>query len=440
MSNESLVRSVGLPAATFIIVGYVIGASIFILPGSMAADVGPAVFVAYAIAAIPAIIAGFVMAQLGTALPVSGAIYVLLRDVLSPFSGFLYLWIMVSLGAVIIPLVAFGFADYLGYFVNGLDRSVVAASVVVGFVFLNGLGMKVAATAQSLMVIGLLAVLAVFGVAGVLAGDADLLQPLFPKGYSPLTLAAITAYFSYAGVFVIAEIAGEVREPARNIPLAILFAFTIIALLYTLVPLALSMLIPWQEHGDTSMAVVTASQIFLPKPVVTLVAVAALIAAATSVNGVMMGLSRDFYQGATGGVFPAWFAEIGTRTHAPVRTVVLVGTLSLVGVAVGGAITSYAQLALIGLMIIQIMTGVALIRLPSVLPQVYERSSLKIGRRWLWFISLAYIVFSLCFLILLAGEAPQLLVVGLVFIAAGVAYHTIRTQAARRNKTIRRSS
>jgi amino acid transporter len=52
------------------------------------------------------------------------------------------------------------------------------------------------------------------------------------------------------------------------------------------------------------MAVVTASQVFLPKSAVTLVAVAALVAAATSINGVMMGLSRDFFQGASGGLFP----------------------------------------------------------------------------------------------------------------------------------------
>jgi len=89
MTVGGLKRTVSLSSAACIIVGYVVGATIFILPGSLAATVGPAVFIAYALAGIPAILAGFVMAQIGSALPVSGAIYVLFRPTLSPFLGFL---------------------------------------------------------------------------------------------------------------------------------------------------------------------------------------------------------------------------------------------------------------------------------------------------------------------------------------------------------------
>lgn len=140
MNGSGLARTVSLPSAVFFIIGYVVGATIFILPGSLAADAGPAVFVAYALAGIPAIFAGFVMAQIGSALPVSGANYVLIREVLSPYLGFLYQWIMVSMAAVAIPLIAFGFADYLGYFLPGIDDRVVAAALTIFFVIVNGFG------------------------------------------------------------------------------------------------------------------------------------------------------------------------------------------------------------------------------------------------------------------------------------------------------------
>ena len=428
LSTQTLSRTVSLPSAAFIVIGYVVGATIFILPGSLAAGTGPAVFIAYALAAIPAIIACFAMAQIGSALPVSGAIYVLLRDALSPYFGFIYLWIMISMAAVVIPLVAFGFADYLAYFLPGMNAKAIAALLVVLFIVLNGLGMDVASAAQNIMVFIFLIALVVFGLGGVAAGDAANLQPLFPKGYSVLTIAAITAYFSYAGVFVIAEIAGEIRNPSRNIPLAILLAFVVIIFVYTLVPLALNMLIPWQELADTPMAVVTASGLFLPRSVVTFIAVAALFAAATSVNGIMMGLSRDFFQGANNGLFPKIFAVVNDRTHAPDRAVVLVGVLSLVGVAIGGAITSYAQLALIGLMIIQIMTGIALIRLPAALPEAYQQSSFKLSKGWLVFIGVAYFAFSAFFLVMLANTKLQLLLIGLAFLLSGVIYHQVWTR------------
>lgn len=426
MNGRSLSRSVNLPSAAFIIIGYVVGVTIFILPGSLAADAGPAVFLAYALAAVPAVVAGFAMAQVGTALPVSGAIYVLLRDALAPYCGFVYQWIVLLFAAVVIPLVALGFADYLTYFLPGVNATAVAAALVVAFIGLNVLGIGVASAVQNVMVALFLAALAVFGFGGVAAGDPANLEPLFPPGYSVFGIAAITAYFSYAGVFVIAEIAGEIKQPGRNIPLAIVLAFAIIIVLYTLVPLALSMVVPWRELADMPTAVVTAAGRFLPESLVTFVAVAALLAAATSVNGVMIGLSRDVFQGAKSGLFPRILATVNRKTRAPDRAVVLVGVLSLFGIAAGGAITSYAQLALIGLMIIQVMTGVALIRLPTALPEAYRHSTFRITKPWLVLIGVAYVSFSAFFLVVLARERPQLLLIGLGFLVVGMTYYEIR--------------
>lgn len=433
MTKSVLTRSVSLPSAIFVVIGYVVGASIYILPGSLAPDTGPAIFIAYALAAIPAIVAGFVMAQIGAAFPVSGSIFVLLRGALSPYAGFAYQWIMLSMAAVVVPLVGFGFADYLGYFIPGLNARAVAATLALSFTVINLLGMTIATIAQSVMVIIFLTALAIFGVGGAFAGDIANLKPLFPKGYAVLSIAAITAYFSYAGVFVIAEIAGEIKDPARNIPRAVLLAFVLIIALYVLVPLALAMVIPWSMIGDTPIAVVTASQFFLPAPLVTFIAISALLASATTVNSILMGLSRDFFQGANSGLFPAVFALVNQRTAVPGRAILLVGGLSLAGIAVGGTITSYAQLALIGLMIIQVMTGIALLRLPTRMPEAYLASNFRLSIPVLRLVAISYIVFSLLFLYLLVSERSMLLLIGLVFLLAGVVYERAWSRARDRH-------
>jgi APA family basic amino acid/polyamine antiporter len=432
VADSALARAVSLPSAIFIIIGYVIGATIFILPGSLATTTGPGVFIAYGLAAIPAVLTGLIMAQIGAALPVSGAPYVLLRRSLPPVFGFLYLWIMVSMAGVVIPLVAYGFADYARYFLPMLEARTAAFAITAVFIVLNALGMSVAAAAQNVMVVAFLAALLVFGIGGVSAGDAANLRPLFPMGLSPLTIAAITAYFSYAGFFVIAEVAGEIRQPRRNIPLALATSFAIVIFIYLLVPLALTMLMPWRDLADVDMAVVTASKLFLPTPVVVFVALGALFAAATSINGIMMGISRDFYQGAHTGQFPGFFAAVRERSHAPVRAVVLVGALALAGVIVGGTVTDYAQVALMGLMIIQIMTGTALLRLPSVMDDADPSTGFQMSRRMLTFVSVSYILTSIAFLFLLAGEQPRAGLVGLAYLSVGFVGHGLWSRQVRR--------
>jgi APA family basic amino acid/polyamine antiporter len=235
----------------------------------------------------------------------------------------------------------------------------------------------------------------------------------------------MTAYFSFAGVYIIAEVAGEVENPGRSIPLAILLSFAVIILVYTLVPLALTRILPWQTLDTVPMAVVTAAQTFLPVWVVTFIAACALLAAVTSINGMLMGLSRDFYSGARSGLFPAYFAVVHSRFRTPGRAVVTVGLLALVGVFTGGGILQYAQIAVMGLMLIQVMTGLALLRLPTKLPQAYEASSFKLGRNSLRFVSWAYIIVSIAFFLLLATEQPAILLPGGLFVLLGLGFYAI---------------
>lgn len=430
MNIKSLERTIGLPGAVFLIVGYVVGITIFILPASLAASAGPAVYLAYLLAAVPAVLACFVMAQIGSAIPASGAIYLLLRDALSPVAGFLYLWLMITLAAVVIPLLALGFADYFAFFWPGLHPRAVAVVLIMLVIALNFLGMKVANGGQSVMVVGFLVALLIFGLGGLLHGNAELAQPVLPNGFSPLLIAGTTAYFSFAGVYIVAEVAGEVENPGRTIPLAILLSFAIIMLLYMLVPIALTRILPWQTLDTVPMAVVTAARGFLPAWVVAFIAASALLAAITSINGMLMGLSRDFYKGAKSGLFPQYFGAIHPRFRTPGRAVVMVGLLALAGVFAGGGILQYAQVAVLGLMFIQILTGLALLRLPTKLPQAYAASAYKLGNWPLRLVSFAYIAVSVIFLVMLGLEQPSALIPGSLFLLAGLGFYAVRRRSA----------
>lgn len=425
MSQPTLERTISLPGAVLLIIGYVVGATIFILPGSLAGEVGPSVYLAYILAGVPALFACFVMALIGSAIPATGSIYLLIRDVLAPAFGFLYLWFMVSLSAVVVPLVAFGFADYFLFFNTGLDTRTVALMTIALVVAVNYCGMKVASGLQNLMVIGFVLALLVFGVGGLVYGAPALLRPMFPEGLSPVMVAATTAYFSYAGVFVIAEVAGEVKNPGQNIPRAIFLSFAVVILLYTLVPLALASVLPWRELASTPMAVITAAREIFPNWVANLVSVGALLAAATSINAILMGLSRDFFTGASAGLFPPYFGVVDSRFGTPGRAVLALGVLSLAGTYMGASVVQYAQIAVMGLMVVQVMTGIALLMLPSRLPQVYAAAPFKLGIASLRLVGGVYITFSLVFLVLLCLEQPQVVLPGLGFLLAGFVWYAL---------------
>ncbi|PHZ86541.1 APC family permease [Paremcibacter congregatus] len=426
MNTSSLHRTIGLKSAVFIIIGFIVGATIFVLPGSLAVEAGPAVFLAYLLASIPAIFACFVMAQVGGAFPVSGASFMIVSKVLSPYWGFIYLCLLVPMAAIIVPLIAFGFADYLQHFFPRTDVTITSITITLLFMITNCFGIDFAAKIQGILVVFFLLTLTIFGVGGVAQGDAELIKPFFPKGFSPVVLAAVTAYFSYSGVFVITEIAGEIKNPSRTIPRAIFISFAVILAIYTLVPLALVMTLPWASYADTSMAVVTAAEVFLPDWIVDLIAISALFAAATSINGLLMALSRDWFKGAEVNIFPKYFAKIDERRGVPVRAVLLVGLLSMAGIFIGGTITDYAQAAVLGIMVMQILTGIAVLRLPKLLPEVYEQAHFKLGPRALIFYSLGFIIFSAAFFLFLGAFSLTEVVIGVIYLCLCSLYFKIR--------------
>ena len=142
MSDIRLQRKIGLAGAIFLLLGNVIGASIFILPGSLAAIAGPAVFVAYLIALIPAFFNTLVAAQVGGILPVSAADYVFTSTVLHPLLGFLKVWAALVGALVGGPILAYGFADYFSYFSPDANRVAVASFVVIIMMVINLLGIR----------------------------------------------------------------------------------------------------------------------------------------------------------------------------------------------------------------------------------------------------------------------------------------------------------
>lgn len=408
------------------LVGFVIGISIFILPGSLAATAGPAVILSYFLASLMAVFSCAVAAQIGAAFPVSGASYVAVSHLLSPFWGFIVVWMIIGAGAVAVALLAYGFADYAGSIWPALDRRASAMLLVLALGALNLAGIREAVAGQGLLVALFMLALGTFCVAGLANLDPVNLLPFMPNGAAPVIAAMIPAFFSYTGFMVIIEIGGEIRDPQRNIPRALACSFLIVTTTYMLVALSLVGVVPWQELGDMAAPVSIAAGRIMPGSLSTAITVTALAAAASSVNILLLAYSRDLFALAKGRVLPAPFARLSGRRQQPRNCVLLFVAAALLIMTAGGRVTDLATLTVVGLMVLQIAVGIAALRLPRARDVRCPAAEFRLPAARLRFFAGGLIVVSLVFLVIVTANTPMLAVTAAAYLLAGILYYVAR--------------
>jgi APA family basic amino acid/polyamine antiporter len=430
-------REVGVTGATMTLVGLVIGISIFILPGTLAAKAGPGVIASYALASFLTVFVCVVSAQIGALFPVSGASFIAVGRLVSPFFGFATVWMMFGGACVAIALLGYGFADYLRQMFPQVSRAGAAYGVVIALAALNVAGMKINVIGQTLMVVVFAVALVVFTVAGVANIHADYLVPFAPNGWWPVLAAAIPAFFSYAGFMVIIDIGGEIRNPARTIPRALTLSFVAVLGTYLLVSLAVVGTIHWQELGTIAAPVGEAAGRLLPGPIAAAIAAAAIAAGATSINGLMLGYSRDVMALANVKVFPAPLARTSASQGAPVNAVIFLAVLSLLALSLGEGVTQLATIIAIALLILQIFLGIAVLRAPARLGSEFHAAPLVLGRRTLAFFGGGLILISLIFLTIAVVDSPRSVLYAAAHLLAGSGYYALRSrQLARQGITV----
>jgi len=420
LSNVRLQRKIGLSGAIFLLIGNVIGASIFILPGSLAGIAGPAVFIAYLIALIPAFFNTLVAAQVGGILPVSAADYVFTSTVLHPMLGFLKVWAAMIGALVGGPILAYGFADYFSYFAPEANRVFVASTAVIIMMVINLLGIRSSVKLQMVMVSIFISALLILAIGGLFYIDKELLTPIAPMGWGAVISVAVPAYYSYTGFTMLLSITEEIRDPARNIPLITFYTFLIVAFVYTSVTFVVPGLIPWQELGSIVAPLSAAAATFLPEWYSIAITIAALLAAITSINMTIITNSRSFFAVARNKIYPDLFSKVSARTGEPNITIIIVAAVILIGIAFQGNIRQYASVSVIGWMLYGIIWGIALVRLPKKLPDHYNNAHFKLGASALWTTATVNIIVGVIFIYIAVRDntAPAMGYFFLLFLGA----------------------
>jgi basic amino acid/polyamine antiporter, APA family len=340
VGDDGLRRELGLLDATMINVGTIIGASIFIVPSSIAGAFSgsfPTILV-WVAGAVVSLCGALCVAELGAAMPRAGGQYVYLQRAFGPVWGYLYGWgASVVINPASIAFVAVGFATYLGFFLplSALGVKLVAVASILLLTLLNCFGLRVGALTQDIVtVIKIVAVVGLVCLCLLLPGGSTAnFQPLWPKEslgalVGPFGVAMILVLGAYDGWIEITYVGSELRRPGRNMPLSIVLSTLLVGLLYVGVSVAVLYVLGREGTAKSSLVAADAMKVVLGPAGGGLLTVAVLISTLGCNNGIVFTAARIPYAMALRGNFFAWAARLDPRHATPNAALVVQGVWS----------------------------------------------------------------------------------------------------------------
>jgi amino acid transporter len=325
---DRLPRSVSLFGAVMVLVGTTIGSGIFRVPATVAERVGdPGAFLlAWVLGGVLALFGALTLAELAAMFPRSGGVFAFLEEGVGRLPAFLFGWSqLVVIRAAALGAISTIFAEYLGRFVALTPRQVqyVAAGVILTVGTLNYLGVRKAGALMNVATVAKYAalVLVVLLAFGSGAGSGGHFTPVLagPVPVSGITLALVSIMWAYDGWADLTYMAGEVRDPGRVLPRALVLGTVLIILIYVGVNAAYLYLVPIREMAGSPLIASTAVERI---PLVgaagsSVVAAVVMLSTFSSVNGSMMTSPRIFFAMADRGLFFRGVARVSPRFQSP---------------------------------------------------------------------------------------------------------------------------
>lgn len=439
VEDKELKRGLNLPMAIFIIVGMVIGASIWVSPAAYLSITGPGMFLAYLIAVIPAVFVAYISAYLGSAFPVAGGSYVITSRITGSFGGFMVVWLIIlAVGSTLAYLAA-----TLGVFLaqaflipaesEMIFVIVVGVLVLFAFYMLNWIKIELSGLIELIItIVGDILVMIIFIIVAIPAFDPSNFTNLFPLGVSPILFAALVFFFSYIGFTLILDVAGEVKNPKKNIPRALLISLIILTVLYTLQAFMVAGVHQWDIPIGTVIELIITGGL-IPQGAVVFIAILIALAIASTVHPSYMAYSRDIMMISREHLFPAKFAQVHEKHKTPIPALTLLFVVGLVFLVtfiplltpLAGSIEIAAALlsaiVAVVVLIIQIPLCIAAIGFKKKFPELHENAGFKPSSKAIKIMGILGSLFSALFLLLLLADPDAGLIVSLVvFPFAGI--------------------
>jgi amino acid transporter len=407
--SENATARMTVRGAVSLGIGAMVGAGIFALLGEAGAVAGNATWLSFLLGGVVATLLGYVVAKLGSRYPSRGGLVTYLMEgygaghLAGVFSWLLYFAAIIITAMVAVSFGSYAVALFIGEGASSTSANLFTAGVIVVVAAIQILGAEAISKIQSLIVVILMAVFAVFIVVTLGQMDTQLLSPsLYPPAFDIVSSIALT-FFAYLGFAVISYAGEDLPNPKRDLPRATYIALGITTALYILISLGVFGTLTVDQviqYGDTALA--EAARPVLGDAGFAMMAIAALLATFTSVNANIYGAVGSTSALAKTRQFPPIFGKRG-RFGSTVGLTISALAILLLGVLAD--LSAIASLGSVVALVIFLMVALAGLRL-----RAETGSSVLI----IWLAILSTLIVLVVFAIQTLQDAPQTFVAMIV--------------------------
>ncbi|MDP7979841.1 amino acid permease [Bacillus sp. WLY-B-L8] len=334
-SQKKLDRTLGALDLTMLGVGAIVGTGIFVLTGVVAAKhSGPAIILSFALAALACAFAAFCYAEFASSVPVSGSVYTYTYATMGEVFAFLIGWDLMLEYLLATSAVANGWSAYFQSLLKGFGIQIPtilasapgagkggiidlpAVCIILIMTILLSRGVRESARVNNIMVFIKLTVVLLFIFAGFKYVKSENWTPFMPFGFDGVMVGAATVFFAFIGFDAVSTAAEEVKRPQRDLPIGIIASLLICTVLYIVVSLILTGIVPYGQL-NISDPVAFALQFIGQDGLAGIISVGAITGITTVMLVMMYGQVRVSYAMSRDGLLPNRFAKVHPKFKTP---------------------------------------------------------------------------------------------------------------------------
>ena len=419
---SDLKKSFGLIHVFAIASGAMISSGLFILPGHAYALAGPSVVLSYFLGGLVALAGALSIAELTTAMPRAGGDYFFITRGIGSGVGTvagLLSWFSLSLKSAFAIVGMATFAALIVH-LNGLVAGLTLCAV---FVALNIFGAREAARVQVVLVVGLLALMAVYIVAGITRVEMRHFHPFAPNGLPAVFSTAGFVFVSFGGLLNVASIAEETRNPGRTIPRGLILSLVVVTILYTLMVFVTTGVLPSEDLDHSLTPISTGARATMGQAGYVALSIGAMLAFITTANAGILSASRYLFALSRDRLLPDALTRTTSRFHTPFVAILITG--AVIAVALLLPINLVAKAASTVLIVTNILACLCVIVLRESHLQNYRPAFRSPLYPWVQIIG----VLALGFVLLEMGEDAYLISGGLALLGVAIYWSYGRRRA-----------
>jgi len=383
MTDQELARDLGFLEAYTIGLGTMIGAGIFVLPSIAAEQAGPASMISFFAGGLVSLLAAISLSELATGMPKAGGSYYYVNRALGPFFGSIVGWgmwagltfasafYMIGFGQYLLP----GLGQYIGFLAGWGEIGITVAALVMAALLtgVNYYGVKETGALQNVIVLTLVGLIVAFLGLGTLSGPT-IGTFLPPEGWPAVAATIGTVYVTFIGFEVIATSAEEIKNPSRNLPLAMIAAVVTPTLMYVGVMFVSTGTLSIEALARSRIPVAdVATEIMGPIGALAMI-VGAVLATVSSANASILSAARVNFAMGRDKILINWLNEVHDRFRTPYRAISATGIITLVLIAIGVGIGTLAEVASFMYLVTYALVHIAVIVLRRADPEAYDPS------------------------------------------------------------------